>query len=97
MIARTPYFAKIAKGLKLGYYRGAVAGSWVAGFYLGSGNYHTTAIGAERAVVRRVRSAASSRAASAELIWLPELVMESSSTSSSCRLPLPWMPLTVMV
>ena len=45
-IRRTPYFAKIAKGLRLGYYRGAVAGSWIASFYLGSGNYETTAIGA---------------------------------------------------
>jgi integrase len=43
---RTPYFAKIAKGLRLGYYRGAVAGSWIARHYVGSGNYDTTAIGA---------------------------------------------------
>ena len=43
---RTPYFAKIAKGLRLGFYRGGVAGSWIASFYLGSGNYETTAIGA---------------------------------------------------
>jgi integrase len=43
---RTPYFAKIAKGLRLGYYRGAVAGSWIARFYLGAGHYETTAIGA---------------------------------------------------
>ena len=34
-IRRTPYFAKIAKGLRLGYYRGAVAGSWIAGHYRG--------------------------------------------------------------
>jgi integrase len=45
-IRRAPYFAKIAKGLRLGYYRGAVAGSWIARFYLGSGKYETTAIGA---------------------------------------------------
>jgi integrase len=45
-IRRTPYFAKIAKGLRLGYYRGAVAGSWIASFYRGSGHYETTAIGA---------------------------------------------------
>jgi integrase len=45
-IRRTPYFAKIATGLRLGYYRGAVAGSWIASFYQGSGNYETTAIGA---------------------------------------------------
>jgi integrase len=44
-IRRTPYFAKIAKGLRLGYYRGAVAGSWIASFYRGSGNYETAAIG----------------------------------------------------
>src|SRR3984957_21164846 len=44
-IRRTPYFAKIAKGLRLGYYRGAVAGSWTASFYRGSGSYETTAIG----------------------------------------------------
>ena len=45
-VRRTPYFAKIAKGLRLGYYRGAVAGSWIAGFYQGSGKYGTSAIGA---------------------------------------------------
>jgi integrase len=44
-IRRTPYFAKIAKGLRLGYYRGAVSGSWIARCYSGSGNYDTTAIG----------------------------------------------------
>jgi len=44
-IRRTPYFAKIAKGLGLGYYRGAVAGSWIARFYRGAGGYETTAIG----------------------------------------------------
>ena len=45
-IRRTPYFAKIAKGLRLGYYRGAVAGSWIAGHYRGDGIYATEAIGA---------------------------------------------------
>ena len=45
-IRRTPYFAKIAKGLRLGYYRGAVAGSWIAGHYRGNGVYATDAIGA---------------------------------------------------
>jgi hypothetical protein len=45
-VRRSPYFAKIAKGLRLGYYRGTVAGSWIASFYRGSGNYETTAIGA---------------------------------------------------
>ena len=46
VIRRTPYFAKIAKGLRLGYYRGAVAGSWIAGHYRGNGVYATEAIGA---------------------------------------------------
>src|SRR5258708_32387561 len=45
-IRRTPYFAKIAKGLRLGYYRGAVAGSWIARHYRGEGTYATEAIGA---------------------------------------------------
>src|SRR5258707_11322971 len=45
-VRRTPYFAKIAKGLRLGYYRGAVAGSWIAGHYRGNGVYATEAIGA---------------------------------------------------
>jgi len=45
-IRRTPYFAKIAKGLRLGYYRGATAGSWIAGHYRGNGIYATEAIGA---------------------------------------------------
>src|SRR5258707_9140022 len=45
-VRRTPYFAKIAKGLRLGYYRGAVAGSWMAGHYRGNGIYATEAIGA---------------------------------------------------
>jgi hypothetical protein len=43
---RTPYFAKIAKGLRLGYYRGAVSGSWVASLYRGTKGYETQAIGA---------------------------------------------------
>ncbi len=45
-IRKTPYFAKIAKGLRLGYYRGAIAGSWIAGQYRGNGVYATEAIGA---------------------------------------------------
>lgn len=45
-IRRAPYFAKIAKGLRLGYYRGAVAGSWIASYYRGAQTYDTTAIGA---------------------------------------------------
>src|SRR4051794_36116085 len=44
-IRRTPYFAKIAKGLRLGYYRGAIAGSWIARHYRGNGIYATEAIG----------------------------------------------------
>jgi hypothetical protein len=44
-VRRTPYFAKIAKGLRLGYYRGAVSGSWVASFYRGGQGYDTKAIG----------------------------------------------------
>src|SRR5262245_61347151 len=44
-IRRKPYFAKIAKGLSLGYYRGAVAGSWIARTYRGAQSYDTTAIG----------------------------------------------------
>src|SRR3981081_458257 len=45
-IRRTPYFTKIAKGLRLGYYRGAVAGSWSASYYRGANGYDTSAIGA---------------------------------------------------
>jgi integrase len=44
-IRRTPYFAKIAKGLRLGYYRGSIAGSWVARCYRGAGIYATEALG----------------------------------------------------
>jgi integrase len=44
-IRRSPYFAKIAKGLRLGYYRGAVAGSWIARCYRGAGVYATAALG----------------------------------------------------
>jgi integrase len=44
-IRRTPYFAKIAKGLRLGYYRGSIAGSWVARCYRGAGVYATDALG----------------------------------------------------
>src|ERR1700738_1675374 len=44
-IRRTPYFAKIAKGLRLGYYRGSVAGSWIARYYRGAGVYATKALG----------------------------------------------------
>src|ERR1700709_928087 len=44
-IRRTPYFTKIAKGLRLGYYRGSIAGSWVARCYRGAGVYATAKIG----------------------------------------------------
>jgi integrase len=44
-IRRTPYFAKIAKGLRLGYYRGSIAGSWIARCYRGAGIYATEALG----------------------------------------------------
>ena len=44
-IRRAPYFAKIAKGLRLGYYRGSVAGSWIARCYRGAGVYITEALG----------------------------------------------------
>src|SRR6478672_7045027 len=44
-IRRTPYFAKIAKGLRLGYYRGAVGGSWIVRCYRGAGVYATEALG----------------------------------------------------
>jgi integrase len=42
---RAPYFLKVAKGLRLGYYRGADAGNWIGRRYLGNGQYETTAIG----------------------------------------------------
>src|SRR5258705_9319886 len=44
-IRRTPYFAKIAKGLRLGYYRGLISGSWIARCYRGAGVYATEALG----------------------------------------------------
>lgn len=43
-IRRSPYFAKIAKGLHLGYYRGATSGSWIARRYRDS-TYETDALG----------------------------------------------------
>jgi integrase len=36
---------KIAKGLRLGYYRGADSGTWIARRYRGAGSYDTTALG----------------------------------------------------
>jgi integrase len=44
-VRRTPYFAKIAKGLRLGYYRGSVSGSWIVRCYRGAGVYATEALG----------------------------------------------------
>jgi integrase len=44
-VRRKPYFTKIAKGLSLGYYRGAVAGAWIARYYRGAQTYNTTTIG----------------------------------------------------
>ena len=38
---RAPYFVKIAKGLRLGYYRGSAAGTWIGRRYRGGGCYDT--------------------------------------------------------
>ena len=42
---RAPYFVKIAEGLRLGYYRGATAGTWIGRRYLGNGSYETDPLG----------------------------------------------------
>jgi integrase len=42
---RAPYFVKIAKGLRLGYYRGSAAGTWIGRRYRGGGTYNTVALG----------------------------------------------------
>jgi len=42
---RAPYFVKIAKGLRLGYYRGSAAGTWIGRRYRGEGRYNTIALG----------------------------------------------------
>jgi integrase len=42
---RAPYFVKIAKGLRLGYYRGSAAGTWIGRRYRGGGCYDTVALG----------------------------------------------------
>jgi integrase len=42
---RAPYFVKVAKGLRLGYYRGSAAGTWIARRYLGTGKYDTAPLG----------------------------------------------------
>lgn len=44
-VRRAPYFVKIAKGLRLGYYRGATAGTWIGRRYVGGGSYETDALG----------------------------------------------------
>jgi hypothetical protein len=44
-VRRAPYFVKIAKGLRLGYYRGATAGTWIGRRYLGGGSYETDPLG----------------------------------------------------
>jgi integrase len=42
---RAPYFVKIAKGLRLGYYRGSAAGTWIGRRYRGGGSYQTVPLG----------------------------------------------------
>jgi integrase len=42
---RAPYFVKIAKGLRLGYYRGSACGTWIGRRYRGGSSYDTTALG----------------------------------------------------
>src|SRR5262249_17315542 len=44
-VRRAPHFVKIAKGLRLGYYRGATAGTWIGRRYLGNGSYETDPLG----------------------------------------------------
>jgi hypothetical protein len=44
-VRRSPHFVKIAKGLRLGYYRGSAAGTWIGRQYRGAGDYATKAIG----------------------------------------------------
>ncbi len=45
VMRRAPYFVKIAKGLRLGYYRGSACGTWIGSRYRGGGCYDTTALG----------------------------------------------------
>src|SRR5258708_2162435 len=40
-----PYFVKIAKGLRLGSYRGSTAGTWIGRRYLGDGSYESDSLG----------------------------------------------------
>ena len=44
-VRHAPYFVKIAKGLRLGYYRGSASGTWIGRRYRGGGSYDTTALG----------------------------------------------------
>src|SRR3979490_2860359 len=44
-IRRAPHFVKIAKGLRLGYYRGSGCGTWIGRRYRGAGAYDTIALG----------------------------------------------------
>ncbi len=44
-LRRAPYFVKIAKGLRLGYYRGSAAGTWIGRRYRGGGCYGSVALG----------------------------------------------------
>ncbi len=45
LMRRAPYFVKIAKGLRLGYYRGSASGTWIGRHYRGGGSYNTVALG----------------------------------------------------
>jgi hypothetical protein len=42
---RAPYFVKIGKGLRLGYYRGSAAGTWIGRRHRGGISYDTVALG----------------------------------------------------
>jgi integrase len=42
---RAPYFVKIGKGLRLGYYRGSAPGTWIARRHRGGITYDTVALG----------------------------------------------------
>src|SRR5262249_26772919 len=56
-VRRAPYFVKMAKGLRLGYYRGSTAGPWIRRRYLGDGSYETIALGiADEPTERRIES-----------------------------------------
>jgi integrase len=45
LMRRAPYFVKIGKGLRLGYYRGSTAGTWIARRHRGGITYDTVALG----------------------------------------------------